>query len=139
VKVTRHFILPMQEPSTASDASRVQRMWKPKYLSEIEVDFRIFNAREVCLAEVTGDEEILSSLSSNFTDVIEIGGSGPLIASKHKAITMAFSSLGIGMRPYSTEDELVNGLKKAIVEWQSSPRDLKALASNIIERRTRGS
>lgn len=115
----RYFLIPMQAPVNGTKGTK-QDPWRPKYLKELGLNFSIRNARDVCLAEVSGDESAMDELAAE-NDVEEIPDDTDDLP-PGRLVRIVARSGGLPLVVTRSGREVIASLKLAIQDKQIAAR-----------------
>jgi hypothetical protein len=128
----------MQAPSNGTGKGTRADPWRPKYLAELGLTFSIHNARDFCIADVTGPNCVLDELAAR-KDVVELRNDGkPLSDEKHATARAMLDFAGIQHAQEPIDRRFVQKLKHAVLERQKTSKHSASLRDSVIQRRGHG-
>jgi hypothetical protein len=135
---TRSFLIPMQAPVNDTGKGTRADPWRPKYLMELGLAFSIHNARDFCIADVTGPNCVLDDLAAR-KDVVELRNDGKLLSDeKHSVARAMLDFAGIHHAKEPIDRQLVQKLKDAVLQHQQKAKASASLRDSVMHRRGRG-
>ena len=135
---TRTFLIPMQAPANGTGKGTRADPWRPKYLLERGLDFSIVNARDFCLAHVTGDDAALDALEAE-PDVIELPQDDQEIRpGKQGRMRAMLAQAGIAELKGRVNRDVIKTLRESIHDFQRANRPSQALRDAVLQRRRSG-
>jgi hypothetical protein len=135
---TRSFLIPMQAPANGTGKGTREDPWRPKYLAELGLTYSIHNARDFCIADVTGPNCVLDDLAAK-KDVVELRNDGkPLSDEKHAVARAMLDFAGIQHAKEPINRQVVQKLKDAVLQHQRKAKVSASLRDSVMQRRGHG-
>lgn len=132
---TRTFLIPMQSPANGTGKGTRADPWRPKYLQELGLSFSIQNARDFCIAEVTGPNLVLDQLAKK-PDVVELRNDGKLPTDEeHARARELLDFVGVKHTKEPMNRRVIQRLKDAVLHQQRSSRPTPSLHRTVMQRR----
>jgi len=132
---TRTFLIPMQAPANGTGIGTRADPWRPRYLQELGLSFSIHNARDFCIAEVTGPNMVLDQLAAK-PDVVELRNDGkPLSDEKHAAAAKMLEFANLAQAREPIDRRAIEKLKEAILHRQRATKPSASLRASVMQRR----
>jgi hypothetical protein len=132
---TRTFLIPMQAPANGTGIGTRADPWRPRYLRELGLSFSIHNARDFCIAEVTGPNLVLDQLAAK-PDVVELRNDGrPLSDEKHAAAARMLEFANVRQAREPVDRHLIQKLKDAVLHRQQTAKPSASLHKAVMQRR----
>jgi hypothetical protein len=132
---TRTFLIPMQAPANGTGKGTRADPWRPRYLQELGLSFSILNARDFCIAEVTGPNMVLDQLAAK-KDVVELRNDGkPLSDDEHAQACKMLDFAGVKHAREPIDRRVIQKLKDAVLHRQRTTKPSASLHETVMQRR----
>lgn len=131
---TRTFLIPMQSPASGTGIGTRSDPWRPRYLQELGLSFSIHNARDFCIADVTGPNLVLDQLAAK-KDVVELRNDGkPLSDEEHARASRMLDFAGIRHAKEPINRRVIQKLKSEVLQRQQTMKPSASLHKIVMER-----
>lgn len=132
---TRTFLIPMQAPANGTGKGTRADPWRPRYLQELGLSFSIHNARDFCVADVTGPNLVLDQLAAK-KDVVELRNDGKLLSDEeHAKACRMLDFAGVKHAREPIDRRAIQNLKAAVLHRQRTTKPSASLRESVMQRR----